>query len=504
MDRNEEFSKWMETIELALTGNLPVAAPDSAVDSECSCGQWDCSVCYPEDSTADVTLPVVDQAACPHCGHPHGHQTTECDNQSGEFSPMTYTQEDEAQNPEEMIGAIEFMQDAGLSHADDVFSASDLAASDEDLISNAYKKVVGRLQETTLRIKPTLYEQIKWDEELDEMLQDQELDESSLSRLIGKMDGGQKLVSWLHRRHRLDNEADLQPASFSHRLFWTQFKADPDNFVIVSADNGVAAIKPYEKYIRTRAAEYAKKGKPYNPSKDNTIPYQIVAFTADGQQVDPELLKPEGMDSEENSGYSDPTVTKARMGLHHGRDTQNPDNVFNLLSEQIGRLHTVWVTGAGEEQDDSTVHQRAWSTGAVPRGKISARADLKKGPEVPYEKAIGSLVSKLTPITSTLIYQALANLRTQIQQSLEGEKIEQAQQLAASANKLKEVLRGIKSGDSSVEAQIKGTIEQAIGDLSRSALGSPEYEEFTKDLALGNAANLKPLLDTLRNKLLSI
>lgn len=502
MDRSDEFSKWMETIELAMTSDMIEPKSDHV---HCDCGHWDCPVCYPEACGSDeTTLPVVDQNVCPHCGHAHEETSNECDNQQGDFSPMTYTQEDEAQSPEEMVGAIEFMQDSGLSHSDDEFEVSELINSDQDHLSDAYNKVVGKLGENMISIKPSLYEQIQWDEQLNEFMQDAELEESSLSRLIGKMNGGQKLVSWLHRRHRLDNEADLQPASFTHRLFWTQFKADPDNFVIVSADNGVAAIKPYEKYIRTRAAEYAKKNKPYNPSKDNTIPYQIVAFTADGQQVDPALLKPESMDADGEPGYSDPTVTKARMGLHHGRDTQNPDNVFNLLAEQIGRLHTVWVTGAGDEVDDTTVHQRAWSTGAVPRGKMDARAELRKGPSMPHEQAIAKITSRLKPVLGTIIDQALSNIRKQAQQHADQGHADVAQQISASAAKLKQLQQAISSGDASSDSAVRSAIEQAIASLAQAKVGTPEYEEFTKDLALGNAAQLRPVLDSLRNKLVNL
>lgn len=501
MDRNDEFSKWIETIELALAGKLSQPRSDA---QHCECGSWSCPVCYPENqATTQPITPDSAQESCPHCGHVH--EKTDCDNREGEFSPMTYTSEENSLSDEEMIGAIDFMQDSGLSHSRDRVDTEDLIYSDSDALDNAYKQVVGKVSENSIKIKPSLLEQISWDEELSEFIQDANLEESTLSKLIGKMNGGQKLVSWLHRRHRLDNEADLQPAGFSHRLFWTQFKADPDNFVIVSADNGVAAIKPYEKYIRTRAAEYAKKKKPYNPSKDNTIPYQIIAFTADGQQVDPELLRPEGMDSEDQPAYTDPTVTKARMGLHHGRDIQNPDNVFNLLAGQIGRLHTVWVTGAGETDDEeSSVHQRAWSTGAVPRSKMASRAELKKSPHIPYEQAIANLVSRLTPVMSTLISQGLSNLRKQAQQYLDQDNVDAAQTVSATSKRLKELLQLVSSSDSSAQAATRSAIEKSIEDVSQAKTGTPEFEEFTKDLALGGAAQLKPILDSLRMKLVNL
>ena len=62
--------------------------------------------------------------------------------------------------------------------------------------------------------KPTLLESIRWDEELEEAF----IEESSLSKLLGKMKGGQNLVRWLHRRHRLSNDADFEPAPFNKEL----------------------------------------------------------------------------------------------------------------------------------------------------------------------------------------------------------------------------------------------------------------------------------------------
>jgi hypothetical protein len=222
-----------------------------------------------------------------------------------------------------------------------------------------------RLREgSEMDFKLTISEAIKFDDIIREgldQLSEQALEESSLSKLIGKQQGGQKLVQWLHRKHKLGNDADLQPQPFNERMLWKEFKRNPDNFVVVSATNGVAGIKPYEKMIRDRMEAARKKGKDYDPGGDSTLQYQIIAFTDDGQQVDPSLLQPAREPGEERE--VDPTVMKARMGKISGKDTQNSDNVFNLLADQIGTLRTVYLAG-----------------GAVERDKMKKRDELGAGP----------------------------------------------------------------------------------------------------------------------------
>lgn len=227
-----------------------------------------------------------------------------------------------------------------------------------------------RLRESMreMGIFPTLFEQIKWDEEVEEVL----LNESTLSRLIGKQKGGQRLVQWLHRKHELGNDAELTPASFDERLMWKQFKSHPDDFVIVSARNGVAGIKPSAGYIKHMQERYAKKGKTYSPANDPHLKYQIVAFTDDGQQVDTALLQqrpdPNAPEPSDTAYVTDdPTVIKARMGKHNGRDTQNADNVFNLLAEQIGDLITVYISGFENVKDGPA------PTGSAERTKLAHR-----------------------------------------------------------------------------------------------------------------------------------
>jgi hypothetical protein len=368
-----------------------------------------------------------------------------------------------------------------------------------------------RLRESLTEIlKPTLFERIMWDEEINKILkkidlkESQWLDESTLSRKIGKEQGGQNLVKWLHRRHKLSNEADLVPVSFKERIFWKQFKSNPDDFVIVSAENGVAGIKPDENYIKKRTAEYQKKGRTYNPSVDHNLPYQIIAFTDDGTQIDPALLR--APDDNEGRDAEDPTVTRARMGVHSGKDIQNPYNVFNLLSEQIGTLRTVWIVGFENVKDGEP------GTGAVEREKMKKRSELKASPEMSEAAAMQKIFSRVRPVLKTLGNQAILQINRRMQRYIEGGNFEGAQKLAASGTKLKQFLAAIDTAkDITIDTsygsptrELSNQIKRAISNASGSPVGSDEYNSFLQDAATGSALKLKPILDSLRDSLVGL
>jgi hypothetical protein len=391
-----------------------------------------------------------------------------------------------------IIGKLMSMQGAGLSKAQVQYSEDELAMMNPSQLRKADAAVMdGTMEEefapmyenarpkksrpTTTKLREaaprparlSLFEQIKWDlqlkeafAEIEEELVDEELiDESSLSKLLGKQKGGQNLVRWMHRRHGLGNDAELTPASFSERIFWKQFKSHPDTFVVVSAEDGVAGIKPDKKFIDTRTAEFAKKGKTYNPSGDSTLPYQIIAFKDDGEQIDPELLRaPKEDGADDYRDAKDPTVMRARMGKHSGRDMQNPYNVFNLLAEQIGALKTVWISGFDNEKDAGP------GKGSVERDKMKQRADMKAGPAFNEQQAINQITKKIEPVLQGLLSKI---------------------QLPADFDFGKQVVR-------------------AVATASGGMPGSDEYKEFLQAATAGNSTALKPVLDELKRNLMAL
>jgi len=353
-------------------------------------------------------------------------------------------------------------------------------------------------EDMKLSMKPTLFEQLKWDEEIravlkESMVDEEEIDESSLSKKIGDQPGGQKLVQWLHRKHKLGNEAELQPQPFNERMLWKEFKSNPDNFVIVAATGGVAGIKPYEKMIKDRMEAARKKGKEYNPGGDSTLQYQIIAFTDDGRQVDPALLQPARAPGEERE--VDPTVMKARMGKISGKDTQNPDNVFNLLSDQIGALRTVYLAAH-----------------AVEREKMKGRADMKADSGVNEREALQKIFNRVRPVLKTLGMQALSQINNRAKRYIDGGNFEAATKISQSGNKLKQFLASIdtsgeinlNTGYGSNTQSLATQISQAVTKASGAHQGSPEYKDFLKRAASGSSMELKPVLDSLRDSLVSL
>lgn len=366
-----------------------------------------------------------------------------------------------------------------------------------------------RLRESgeNIEYKPTLFEQMKWDEEIDEAL----IDESSLSKMIGKQKGGQALVQWLHRKHKLSNEAELEPVKFTSELLWSQFKSNPDDFVIVSGDRGVAGIKPSEKYVNDMKARMARKGKDYNPGGDSNLPYQIIAFTDDGQQVDPALLRPKTDDEDgEEEKFSDPTVIKARMGKTIGKDLLNQNNTFQLLNDQIGPIRTVWISGwHGYRGGKSEVEPH--SKGSVEREKMGKRADMKKtAPEMDVTNAVNAVFKRVRPVLKTIAHQALSHIHRRAQRYIEGGNFEAAQKVASSGAKLKELLialdttNDIRISPGEYGNALSVGITKAIQKLSGGDVRSDEFKKYANEAASGNVAALRPILDALRETFVAL
>jgi len=271
---------------------------------------------------------------------------------------------------------------------------------------------------------------------------------------------------------------------------WKEFKRNPDNFVVITASNGVAAIKPYEEMIRARIEAAKKKGKIYDPGGDSTLKYQVIAFTDDGRQVDPRLLQ--GPASGEDQEI-DPTVMKARGGKATGKDMQNPDNIFNLLSDQIGTLQNVYI-----------------ATSAVEREKMGQRTQVN--PDLDTDTAINQIFARVQPVIKTLANQSLMKINKLAQDYINDGDFDNAQKISVNGANLKKFMQSIDSmntidiNDTSTDnADPNFIFRKAIHSALRNASGvndDPEsYKKWLNDAAKGNTVALKPILDSLRNEL---
>jgi hypothetical protein len=320
-----------------------------------------------------------------------------------------------------------------------------------------------------------------------------------LSRRLGTKPGGKALITWMHKGHKLSNEAELEPVPFDKEIMNKQFKSHPDDFVIVSASNGVAGIKPSKEHY-----DQKRKTQPsYSGANDSTLPYQIVAFKDNGEQVDPTLLQPRQRGEVEK--------IKQRMGKLRGADMQNEDNIFKLLQDQIGTLQTVWISGfGGFRGDPDSVRE---PTGSVERDKMAKRADMKKGPaDLDQNQALKTVFKRVRPVMKKLAAEAMSMLTRSAQRSMNGGDMETAQKLMTRATKLKQFGAIL---DTTADINLDGNygsntrdftnqLQNALAKSANTRVGTPEYKEFLNAAAQGNAMALKPVLDALRDNLVEL
>ena len=351
--------------------------------------------------------------------------------------------------------------------------------------------------------------------ELSEMM----LNESTLSKLIGDVPGGQHLVRWMHARHILSNTAEYVSHPFSERVLWTEFKNHPDQFMIISASNGVAGIKPNEADIKKGEAAAARKNTVYNPARDNTLRYQIVAFRRD-EQVDPALFRnPAEVDRD-----ADPTVMKARGGMIGKRDTRNEFNIFDSLSDQIGTLQAVYIskgriTGLGKRDVKGFVKgyepgggERAGLAGApggVERDKIAARRPDQKAAPADIMREMEKFKSKLKPIVKPLFKRvgnlAMLDVREEARDAMEAGAFERAQSWMNVAKKIETLLIAInKQGDIDLGYGPVGNLISASLRDAASSEGT-QYAEYVQMLNMTpGAEKLKPFMAALKANLIKV
>lgn len=328
--------------------------------------------------------------------------------------------------------------------------------------------------------------------------------ESTLSRLIGKTPGGQHIVRWMHARHKLSNVAEWTSHPFTERVMWTEFKNHPDQFLIVSGSRGVAGIKPNEADIRKGEQSARSRGKVYNPAKDNTLRYQIVAFRED-EQVDPELLRsPEDVDRE-----ADPTVMRARGGLPHKKDPAVADNIFDRLREQIGSLQAIYISkghytpGRGQEKELARGYELGAdgekAPGAVEREKLAARKPADAG-NIDTQAELTTMVKRIRPVLKQLGNQAIGMINNRAKRYIDGGNFEQAQEIAKTGMAIKQFLTAI---DTSGEINLSGW-NNPVSNLVRSAMrdaaadSGVSVDQWLYDINRGSTAQLGPMLDAIR------
>lgn len=391
---------------------------------------------------------------------------------------------------------------------------------------------------------------------------------STLDRLIGDSPGGKNLITWLHSKFGLSATATWN----SHppgklRMQMKMFKENPDQFVVVSASQGVAAIKPDEKHI----AQRKQKDPDYNPAGDNTLKYEVVAFKKD-ERVDNLIVsadKPNPAEfktkiykkGEENPEYQQalkdwtakhgktlspdavPTKTSIRGGVPGKKDTQNPNNFFDNLEQVLGRIQAIYVTGGHEsaagpmsrrEQKGLTrrimrrqspqevgaadfagpEHQpvdpelsRVSSQGAIDRAKVAQRRGAGQGEPIVRSAEIQQFVNKISPIVMKLIDKTLNELVDEQMVAARGRDQETVGRLAKVISTIEKVKIQIDQQGGFDVTQgnnpLSRIITSAVAKITGVQPGEPGFDQELREINRLGAAKLKPVLRQIKKTLMT-
>jgi hypothetical protein len=198
------------------------------------------------------------------------------------------------------------------------------------------------------------------------------------------------------------------------------------------------------------------------------------------------------------------------MGLHTGRETQNPDNVFNLIAEQLGPIQSVYLTGDAPDGDPEL--EQPTFKGGIERDKMKKRSDLKKTTEPSENESIQKIFKRVRPVLKTLGNQAVSQIMRTARRYMDGGNFEGAQKAATVGNKLKKFLISldtsndinIDDGYGSANRDFSQAIIKSLEQASGSRRGTDSFKQWLGDAANGNSAALKPVLDGLRDTLVSM
>jgi hypothetical protein len=277
-------------------------------------------------------------------------------------------------------------------------------------------------------------ENIQLQEQQDQEILEALILESSLSKLVGKLPGGQSLVRHLHRQHLLSNDAEYvqQPwrGSKDRGIYWKQFKNDPDNFLIFHLSNGVAGVRPDPEMIRAKQEAARLKGKEYKPENDTSLLYRVISYNGENEAVRLQAQKDEPMDH--------PELMKGRGGLPKDPDIRNPDNIFNQLKWELGDFIDVYMTKK-----------------AIEREKLAQRAEYKQPSDKRGEFELSNAIfAKLKPVLPKIIQQAgmtgapdASTLREKFKLALYKASGVQNPQHLNSKGELVDFLRGVAEGN---------------------------------------------------------
>ena len=153
MAHRDEFSKWMSTVEEAMTGSKMQRRSATPLN-ECNCGSWDCPTCFPDRELHDI-----------HGDHDDAPMNTQLATSKNEIEFDEYMEEDQGFNnasaPDaryqsnsrddghDLISVIKYMQDMGLSNSDRMYREQELSNMSLDQLEEVHNEVTGNSSAAT-------------------------------------------------------------------------------------------------------------------------------------------------------------------------------------------------------------------------------------------------------------------------------------------------------------------------------------------------------------------
>lgn len=207
-----------------------------------------------------------------------------------------------------------------------------------------------------------------FDQEILGLLEEIDLEESTLMQIAGQDPAGRNLAKYLHRFHKFGDTAELTPWPLRSQPDWNMFKEYADNVLIIQAENGWAFYKPVSETQRQQdygLTSQAKRGQIANNWQDSEF---YIAFNngkimtdaeidAEIQKLDPDRTRTRGMPS----AVSRRSDQFYRQGTRRGGKSataldKRGANMFDTVKELVGpKIINVWMA---RQREDLTKFQQ--------------------------------------------------------------------------------------------------------------------------------------------------
>lgn len=189
------------------------------------------------------------------------------------------------------------------------------------------------------------------------LLSESILSESTLIKLIGDTPSGFNLARYMHRVHRVADQADWRVADNDlSKIDWTIFGSSSNNLLLVKGSNGWAMIRPVKETFVTNF--------PYNRDEETDLQKRTVVYeyywAYGNKKLSDEELSASEQDLESSRdkryGKSDtnknvytrfPVVDKA-PGIIKTR-ARSPKKIIEDLTNKLNKIEKVWIADRRED-----------------------------------------------------------------------------------------------------------------------------------------------------------